>query len=161
MDARSLMDSPIVRTRDGGFALPIVVFALVVLGVIGVAALQSTRDELLSAQAVSNSSQAFYAAEAGLHTAVSNWDQDAMDTLVANPGDSLVGSWTTIENRCSYQLVYRRIDGAPEVAVMGFPTCPPGCCPSSPCPTCSDRRRSSGSRSPRGSRSSGRRRRAQ
>ncbi len=60
---------------------------------------------------MSGSNQAFYAAEAGIHSAVSNWDQVAIDTLVASTGDSLVGSWTTIENRCSYQLVYRRIDG--------------------------------------------------
>ena len=110
--AAGLTDTATGRsTRDGGFALPIVIFALVLLGVIGVAALQTSRDELLSAVAVSNSSQAFYAAEAGIHSAVSNWDQGAMDTLVAGPGDSLVGSWTTIENRCSYRLVYRRIDG--------------------------------------------------
>ena len=110
--AAGLTDTVASRTnRDGGFALPIVIFALVLLGVIGVAALQASRDELLSATAVSGSNQAFYAAEAGIHSAVSNWDQDAMDTLVANPGDSLVGSWTTIENRCSYRLVYRRIDG--------------------------------------------------
>ena len=77
----------------------------------GLAGLQSSRDEFLSAVAVSNSHRAFYAAEAGIHSAVSNWDQRAMDTLVANPGDTLIGSWTTIENRCSYRLVYRRIDG--------------------------------------------------
>ena len=35
----------------------------------------------------------------------------AMDTLLATPGDSLVASWTTIENGCGYQVVYRRVDG--------------------------------------------------
>ena len=109
--AGGLTETPKVRTRDGGFALPIVVFALVLLGVIGVAALQTSRDELLSGVAVSSSNAAFYAAEAGIHSAVSNWDQDGMDTLMASPGDSLVGSWTTLENRCSYQLVIRRVDG--------------------------------------------------
>ena len=104
--------TPLVRTaRDAGFALPIVVFALVLLGMIGGAALQTSRDELLSAEAVSHSNKAFYTAEAGIHGAVSSWNQPAMDTLMSIPGDSLVGSWTTIENRCSYQLVYRRIDG--------------------------------------------------
>ena len=104
--------TPLVQpARDAGFALPIVVFALVLLGMIGGAALQSSRDELFSAEAVSHSNQAFYAAEAGIHSAASNWDQVAMDTLMASPGDSLLGSWTSIENRCSYQLVYRRIDG--------------------------------------------------
>ena len=56
-------------TRDSGFALPIVVFALVLLGMIGGAALQASRDELLSAEAVSHSNQAFYAADAGIHSA--------------------------------------------------------------------------------------------
>ena len=99
------------RRRSEGFALPVVIFALVLLGVIGGAALRTSRDELLSAEAVNSSSQAFYAAEAGIHSALSNWDQLAMDTLIPLPGDSLVESWMTIENRCSYQLVYRRIDG--------------------------------------------------
>lgn len=104
--------TPLVRTaRDAGFALPIVIFALVLLGMIGGAALQTSRDELLSAEAVTSSNKAFYAAEAGIHSAVSSWNQTAMDTLMLIPGDSLVESWTTIENRCSYQLVYRRIDG--------------------------------------------------
>ncbi len=63
-------------TCDAGFTLPIVLSVLVMLGVMGVAALQASRDELLSAL-----------------------------------GDSLVASWTTIENRCGFQVVYRRIDG--------------------------------------------------
>ena len=95
-------------TGDAGFALPLVVFALVLLGVMGIAGLQSSRDELLSAMAVSNSHRAFYAAEAGIHKAVSNWSQ--LDTLMDYPGDTLVESWTEVENGCSYQLAYRRID---------------------------------------------------
>ena len=31
--------------------------------------------------------------------------------MLAGTGDSLVASWTTIENSCSYRLVYHRIDG--------------------------------------------------
>lgn len=107
----SKMHGPADRTtRDAGFALPLVVFALVLLGVMGVAGLQSSSDEFRSAVAVNSSRQAFYAAEAGLHDALSNWDPAAMDTLVASPGDSIVGEWTAMENRCTYQVVYRRID---------------------------------------------------
>ena len=109
IDAKTL--GRVVRTRDAGFTLPIVLSVLVMLGVMGVAALQASRDEMLSALAVSKSNQAFYAAEAGLHSALENWDQAAMNTLLADPGDSLVTSWTTIENRCGFRLVYRRIDG--------------------------------------------------
>ena len=98
-------------TRDAGYALPIAVFTLVLLGVMGAASLQTSRDELLSAVAVNSSSRAFYAAEAGIHNAVSTWNQNSMDTLVGGPGDTFVDSWTAIENGCSYQVEYRRIDG--------------------------------------------------
>ena len=109
MDTRS--KDHIVRTHDGGFVLPIMVFALLMLGVMGAASLQSSRDELLSAAAVNSSNLAFYAAEAGIHNAMASWDAWNIDTLVANPGDSLVESWTTLENGCDYQVVYRRVDG--------------------------------------------------
>ena len=98
-------------TRDAGYALPMSVFTLVLLGMMGVAGLQTSRDDLLSAVAVNSSSRAFYAAEAGIHNAVSTWNQFSLDTLVGGPGDTFVDSWTTIENGCSYQIVYRRIDG--------------------------------------------------
>ena len=105
-----------VRTEkyaaEGGFAFPIVLFALVVLTVFGAASLQRTNDELLSGQAMSRSVLALYAAEAGLSTAMSGWDQTAVDTLMPLPGDSLVGSWTSLANSCTYRTVTRRIDGA-------------------------------------------------
>ena len=58
---------------------------------LGSASLQTSGDDLLSALAVRGSTQAFYAAETGMHSALSGWDQAAIDSLVANPGDSLVG----------------------------------------------------------------------
>ena len=104
-----------VRTEriaaEGGFAFPVVLFALVVLSLFGAAALQRTNDELISGQAMSRSVLALYAAEAGLSTAVSGWDQTALDTLMATPGDSLVSSWTSLANSCQFQTVTRRIDG--------------------------------------------------
>ena len=109
MDTRS--NDHIVRTHDGGFVLPVMVFALLMLGVMGAASLQTSRDELLSAAAVNSSNLAFYAAEAGIHDAVANWNAWAMDASLANPGDSLVTSWTTLENGCGYRVVYRRVDG--------------------------------------------------
>ena len=100
------------RTDEGGFAFPIVLFALVVLSVFGAAALQRTNDELLAGQAMSRSVLALYAAEAGLSTAMSGWDQTALDTLLPLPGDSLIRSWTSLANSCTYRTVTRRIDGA-------------------------------------------------
>ena len=93
-----------------GHALPLVLFALVLLGVLGSASLQTTRDDLMSATAIRGSNAAFYAAEAGLSTAMANWDQDAIDTLLTTSGDSLVSSWSTLANSCEYQTVFRRVD---------------------------------------------------
>ena len=94
-----------------GHVLPVVLFALVLLGVLGSASLQTTRDDLMSATAIRASNTAFYAAEAGLNTAIANWDQAAIDTLLATSGDSLVSSWSTLANGCEYQTVFRRVDG--------------------------------------------------
>ncbi len=48
-----------VRGNDAGFTLPIVLTAMVMLGAMGVAALQASRDEFLSATAVNSSNLAF------------------------------------------------------------------------------------------------------
>ena len=100
-----------VTTGDrGGYAMPVVIFVLVLLGVLGSASLQTTRDELLSAKATSRAQAALFAAEAGLSDAVANWNQAAMDTLLANVGDSVVNSWSTLANSCEYQTVFRRLN---------------------------------------------------
>ena len=65
-----------------GYALPVVIFVLVLLGVLGSASLQTSRDTLLSAKATSQAQAALLAAEAGLNAAAANWDQRAIDTLL-------------------------------------------------------------------------------
>ena len=94
-----------------GFVLPTVLMLMMVLSTIGVFLLRSSSDQQRAGRAMRESARAFYAGDAGIQSAIANWDQAAMDTVLATPGDSLVAALTTIENGCSYQVVYTRIDG--------------------------------------------------
>ena len=99
-----------------GFVLPTVLMLMMVLSTISVFLLISSGDQQRAGRAMRESARSFYAADAGLQSAIANWDQGAFDTLLANAGDSLVMSPTTIENGCSYQLVYTRIDGGDSIS---------------------------------------------
>ncbi len=106
-----------------GFVLPVVLFGLVIMSTLAVAAMLNSSDEFLSSRAMRTSRAAFYAAEAGLHEIYATWDtwQPAIDSLA--PGDSLDMGWRTLDNGASYRGVLQRWDngGQPmyRVAVEG------------------------------------------
>ncbi len=93
--------------RDG-FVIPMIIFALVVMGTVAVAAMLTAGDEQRASRAVHESGAAFYAAEAGLNQEWATWD----DTLVAglDPGDTLDLGWQTLDNGASYQAMIQRYD---------------------------------------------------
>ena len=93
-----------------GFVMPTVIFALVILGVVAVAALSMASDEQRSSRAFRESGLAVYAADAGLRYALGTWDTTAVKAL--NPGDSLVvgSGWTSLPNRASYRVVIYKAD---------------------------------------------------
>lgn len=95
-----------------GFALPAVLLLFTVLSIVSIVFVNAGTVEQRISRTMRESSRSFFAAESGLNSAIGNWDQDAMDTLLVNTGDSFVGAWTTLNNGCDYQVVYRRIDGA-------------------------------------------------
>ena len=99
------------RGSEAGFALPAVLLAMILVTVLGTAALQSSRDRLLAGEAMEQSGLAFYSAESGIAQAVVDWNQGNIEDSVASPGDSLVRAWQTLDNGCSYRVVIRRIDG--------------------------------------------------
>ncbi len=99
------------RQCDEGFALPAVLFVMILLFAIGVASLNTTGDERAAGRALRESAKAFYAAEAGANAVLAAWDQAAYDTILPNPGDSLDLGWQTLENGCTYRAVVRRVDG--------------------------------------------------
>ena len=111
MDIMTLHDK-VTRTRatiEEGFALPVVVFCLVLMSVLGVAALATSGDEHRASRAMRQGSAAFYAAEAGLNEVYATWDssrQAAVDTMLA--GDSLDLGWRILANGHSYRALIHR-----------------------------------------------------
>src|SRR6266496_816396 len=99
-----------VLREQTGFVMPTVIFALVILGVVAVAALSRASDEQRSSRAFRESGLAVYAADAGLRHALGAWDTTGTKAL--NPGDSLVvgSGWTSMPNRASYRVVIYKAD---------------------------------------------------
>jgi len=99
-----------VLREQKGFVVPTAIFALVILGVVAVAALSMAGDEQRSSRAFRESGLAVYAADAGLRHALGAWDTTGTKAL--NPGDSLVvgSGWTSMPNRASYRVVIYKAD---------------------------------------------------
>jgi hypothetical protein len=93
-----------------GFVLPLVIFGLVIMSAVAVAALLAAGDENLSSRAMRESSTAFYAAEAGLHETYAKWD--LIDTLVVqlDPGETLELPWRELNSGSKYRARVWRID---------------------------------------------------
>ena len=102
-----------VQDRQGeqGFALPAVMLAVVLISVLGAAAIGVSRNELLAGKAMDQSGLAFYAAESGIASTVTDWNQSNIDDSVASPGDSLIRTWQQMDNGCSFRVAIHRIDG--------------------------------------------------
>ncbi|MFQ5689513.1 MAG: PilX N-terminal domain-containing pilus assembly protein [Gemmatimonadota bacterium] len=96
---------------EAGFALVSALFVMLILSILAVASLQTTSDERMAARSVRNSTEAFYAADAGLNAVQAAWATTRYDTLLAGSGDSLILGWQTLEDGGSYRAVLRRVDG--------------------------------------------------
>lgn len=98
------------RAQDRrGFVLPTVVFAIAVMSIVVVAAMNSATDERRSSRATSESTLALYAADGGLRSVYGAWPVAAVKAL--NPGDSLDLGWQSLPNRAKYRAVIHRVDG--------------------------------------------------
>ncbi len=109
------------RTRladRGGFVMPVVIFALMILGTVGIAALLTANDEQRSSRAVRESGVAFYTAEAGYNKVLANWPDSLADLLV--PGDSLDLGWETLDNGASFRAMIYRFDNGAAQEIYGM-----------------------------------------
>jgi hypothetical protein len=95
-------------TARRGFALPVVIFVLVLLSVIATTALVTSGDEGKASQAMYESSRAFYAAEAGLNAVLASWPDSAVDEL--EPGGILDLGWQSLPDGAQYRAEIRRTD---------------------------------------------------
>jgi hypothetical protein len=102
---RSTMDS---RNNRSGFVMPTVVFAIAVMSIVVVAALNTAADERRTSRAVRESTLALYAAEGGLRRTYGNWPVNPVKAL--NPGDSLDLGWQSMPNNETYRAVIHRVD---------------------------------------------------
>ncbi len=100
----------VLLKNDSGFALVGTLFLLVMLTVLGVAAINTGTDQMMAGRATRESAKTFYAAEAGLNAILASWPATRYDTMVAEPGDSITIGPVTLENRASYVAVVQRVD---------------------------------------------------
>ncbi len=97
--------------RREGFVLPVVVFCLVLMSAVAVAALLTAEDEANSSRALREGAAGFYAAEAGLHELYAYWVDSVgpyIDTLP--PGGSVTLPWRDLDNGSRYQATVSRWD---------------------------------------------------
>jgi type II secretory pathway pseudopilin PulG len=100
--------SRVLTSNRRGFVLPSVIFAITIMSVIVVVALNTASDERRASRATRESTLAMYAAEAGLRNTYGAWPSTGVKAL--NPGDSLDLGWTSLPNRSSYRTVIHRVD---------------------------------------------------
>ena len=99
-----------------GFALPAVIFALVVLSVLSTGGFYLARQESRIAVASERAKAAFYSAERGANEVMSEWDmakfgalEDGDSATVSGTSDN--GSWLVTVTRLSPRLYFLRSDG--------------------------------------------------
>ena len=100
-----------MRLGEEGFAFVATLGLMAMVVVLGLAGLVTSQVERRGAHNFVTSGQAFWAAEAGLETALVSWDQPNLDANLTQTGDSLVGAWIDWPNECSSRTTIRRIDG--------------------------------------------------
>jgi type II secretory pathway pseudopilin PulG len=91
-----------------GFVLPTVIFAITIMSVIAVVALNTASDERRASRATRESTLAMYAGEAGLRQTYGAWPAAAVNAL--KPGDSLDLGWQALPNSAAYRAVIHRVD---------------------------------------------------
>lgn len=91
-----------------GFVLLTVIFAITIMSVIAVVALNTASDERRASRATRESTLAMYASEAGLRQTYGAWPAAAVNAL--KPGDSLDLGWQTLPNKATYRAVIHRVD---------------------------------------------------
>jgi len=104
-------------TGREGFVLPIVIFGLVLMSTVAVAALLTADDEQRSSRAMRESAAAFYAAEAGVNEVWATWPDSQVSELAF--GDSLDLGWQTLAGGASYRaLIHRQDNGGQKMYAL-------------------------------------------
>lgn len=103
--ASAALRKPLLRDQ-GGFVLPVALLVLVLLSMVGVTGLFTSRSDFRAAEATRQAALALAAADAGAARTVALWAQHVPALPAA--GDSLVVGWRTLPDGSSYRSVVRR-----------------------------------------------------
>jgi len=114
------------KPSNGGFALPAVIFALVVLGVLSTSGFFLARQETRIGVASDRAQTAFYQAERGMNEVMSEWDGATFNALptwssATQKSSSTDGFWSVDVTRMADRLFFLSATGGTNegAAVMG------------------------------------------
>lgn len=102
--------TPIARLARSttGFALPVVIVALLTMSVLAAGAVMTTMDDGRASRAVHRSARGFYAAEAGVNEAWTTWPVVLVSALA--PGETLDLGVTLLDDGGRYGAAVQRVD---------------------------------------------------
>ncbi len=106
MDSLFKKAKPVLASSSDGFVIPVLIFVMMLMGTLAVAALVTSGDEYRSSRAMRESNEAFYAAEAGLNEVWANWDSSLVSGL--GPSDSVDLGWQTLQGGAGYRIIIHR-----------------------------------------------------
>ena len=79
-----------------GFILPMVIFALAIMGVLGLIVVGTAGDDRLGSRYQLEGTRSFNAAESGLASVLANWQANGYEGLVPNVGNETSTGWVTL-----------------------------------------------------------------
>ncbi len=109
-----------MRSRPGerGFALAVSIFALVIIAALITGVFFAARQEMKIGENSMSAQRAFSAADAGVNSAIANWNITAWNSLATNATASFsgalpsgTGSWTGTIKRLSPQIFFLQVTG--------------------------------------------------
>ena len=90
--------------QERGFILPMVIFALAIMGVLVLIMVGTSDDDRLGSRYDFEGTRSFYAAEAGLGAIMTNWKANGYEATVPNVGNTNTLAWTNLpENGGRYR----------------------------------------------------------
>lgn len=99
---------PSLDTERGGFALTMAILAVVIIAALASGGLYVATQQLRAGSAGSRAGAAFYAAEAGLSVALTNWNATAVDSLA--PGATVLTAFGRLVSGGGYEVRVTRLD---------------------------------------------------
>ncbi len=100
----------VAKKGQSGIVLPGVLIVLAMLSFGAISALTVTRTEFRASYSVREAAVALFAAQAGAEAIIAASDTLQLDSLVPNPGDSMVLAWQTLANGARFRATLRRTD---------------------------------------------------